>query len=148
LARPARERSGERFRTEVLLGLVGVAAVAWIAGRGMPWLTERKARILVRGDFAASAPIREVVSRPPSLYVSVDTAAWEALGENQKLHLVEDMGSVLLTHGYWGLVVRTPEGKPVAWWRDSGAGLVAPFSPETAPAEEHAAPERYDRFVP
>lgn len=147
-AAQAGRRRREHFRTEVLLGCATVAFVVWLVGHGLPWRAEPSASLLARKDFAAAAPILEVVARPPSVYVDVDEALWERLDDDRKLHLVGDMGSVLLSHGYWGLFVRTPSGRSLASWRDDGGARLVKPAAETPASTDPVPPTRYDRFVP
>jgi len=135
------------LRTTILLVLIGSGLGSWLALRAFTGWGRNDTRILTRSDFVRTAPIRQVIARPPSAYVVVDELTWLSFDEGQQLRLVESMAAVVARHGYWGMVVHTSDGMPAAQWleergsrllRDAPA-LVTPKAPDGA---------NYDRFVP
>ncbi len=136
-----------RWRTAVLLVSVMSALAVWLAVQAIPTLTGGSAKVVSRADFNASAPILHIAAPPPSAYVVVDPARWSAYDEGQQRRLVEVMGGVLAVHGYWGLLVRTPDGKAVARWVEGRGSDLLHEAPALTPRDD-AAHLRFDRFVP
>jgi hypothetical protein len=56
------------------------------------------------------------VARPPSLFVTVESAAWSKLPPDDRRSLVDTASSVLMTSDYRGALLRTEDGRPVAQW--------------------------------
>lgn len=153
--RPARKEraaagtqpAGGNLRTPILLTLVGIALVVWMLSATLPQLASHEQKELSRADFISSAPIVELVARPPSLYVTLDAKTWASYDAAHKRRLVEDMGSVLLTNGYWGLLLRTPDGRPVARWLVNGGSRLVE-SERASETPRHTRTQGFERFVP
>jgi hypothetical protein len=104
-----------------------IAAVGFLVLRstgGPPPSTVMNA--LDRSSFAATC-IRDVVSRPPSLFVQVDKDLWNVLPKPERVALVEQIGQKADAAGYTGAALRTAQGTIVGQWlKSSGARLVTP----------------------
>lgn len=159
LAAAARGASKPFMRTGVLVGL-DVAALlvcGFVTARSFtvagtpPALTQR--------DFPNASSLVDVVARPPALYATVDGKAWSGYDAPQKRHFVDGLGNVLLSNGYWGLLLKTPDGQLVGEWLENGGtrllGTGQPAleaagssSSRIAPAAAQRVASRYSRFVP
>jgi len=103
-------------RTEALVTLLGILVVAWVGLTSMPGLIDDGIPEVTAGDLLPSGAIRSLEARPPSLYVTVEPTAWLLLGAEKKRRIVAGISSVLLTNGYTGALLTTPDGRPVAQW--------------------------------
>lgn len=118
------ERERVRSRLKPLLIVFTVAVVAWLIlilprtfRQPLPELTSR--------DLAFSPAIREVIARPPSLFLVLDAAAWERMSAEQCEVLVRQVGETADGAGYSGAQLRLADGTTVATWsRARGATLV------------------------
>jgi hypothetical protein len=145
-------------RTKLLLALNCIALLT-CAIMMQPLLTLGETpRALALPDFPEVGPIVELQARPPALYAIVNGKTWNAFDEKQKRHFVDGMGSVLLTEGYWGLTVKTQDGRLVADWLEHGGAHLLNSQDDTsavdgethapAQAKAPAAAGQYSRFVP
>ena len=103
-------------RTEALVTLLGILVFAWVGLTSMPGLIDSGIPEVTAGDLLPSGAIRSLEARPPSLYVTVEPTAWLLLGAEKKRRIVAGISSVLLTNGYTGALLTTPDGRPVAQW--------------------------------
>ncbi len=104
----------------VLAALVVIWAVLILPrlGRGgsLPILTEQ--------SIPQSTAIRELIARPPSLYVEVDAVEWKTMSSAERRQLVKEVGEVAKASGYTGVQFRDTDGSSVAQWlRSQGVWL-------------------------
>jgi len=113
----------------IRLALVGIliVAVGFLVVRNVSGKPPSPvAQGLDRSSFDA-ASIREVVSRPPSLFIQVDADMWNVLPKAERVALIEQIGQKADAAGYTGAALRTQKGPIVGQWlKASGARLVAP----------------------
>jgi len=116
-----------------LLGLV--FAVSFVLCGLSVWLPSTGG-----GDLASVGPaelgdaglFQAVVSRPPSLYVDVDGAAWDGLTHVQKWRRVEQAVDLATPLGYQGVLLRDASGRAVAQWlRGRGIALLDDGGPSS-----------------
>jgi hypothetical protein len=131
----------------MLFALAGSALVLWLISVLVSPIGSSTPKELSLADFVRSAPIVEIVARPPSLYVSIDESVWSAYDESQKRHLVNDMGSILLTNGYWGLLLRDSEGRALAEWLEIGGARLLDGRKDPSAAAPRTEPGQFERFV-
>jgi len=122
-------------RTDLLLGLLAISAVAWLFVVKLPArVGVAPPRPLTLKELADPAILR-VEARPPSLYVELASRVWTRYEEAERRGLLERASVILLTGGYAGALFRTDDGRPVArWLSDRGIELIRPAAPR-APAE-------------
>ncbi len=66
-----------------------------------------------------------VEARPPSLYVTVETATWAEMNADDRTRLIGEVGKVIEPNGYQGARIQSDTGKPLArWLRTRGAMLI------------------------
>lgn len=144
--KPSRVRS----RTKLLLALNGVALLV-CAVLTVPLLKlGRTPRALTLADLPNVAPLIEIQARPPALYATVDGKRWSGFDDKEKRRFVDGIGSVLLTEGYWGLLVKTEDGRLVGNWLARRGTRLIDATPEVAAIAQTAtdvAPQ-YTRFIP
>jgi hypothetical protein len=69
--------------------------------------------------------VLQVRPRPPSLFIKLDAASWRALAPAGKLELIDSLGRLAGNEGYFGVHVKTNDGRPVGqWMRKTGAELL------------------------
>ncbi len=114
----------------VLVGLAGFwAATVWHPSRtvAIPHLTTAELPMQDKLDGVHAAP--------PSLYITVNEAAWEQMTESDRTTLIDAIGTQANRVGYSGLLLRTPNGRPVArWLKLRGPELVLAGEKPSAPA--------------
>lgn len=149
----------KRYRTEILIGLDVLAILACLVVAASRTV-DKTPRALTLGDFPNAAPLIEIVARPPTLYANLDAKAWSEYDDKQKRRLVDGMGGVLLTNGYWGGLLRTTDGRLIAEWLENGgtrllgdgAGVrqitADPSAPQAATPQPDVVAAQYSRFVP
>ncbi len=121
-ATPASARR-ERRRTSAMVALLVFLAgvllvIVHTSGRPAP------IPAFTLDDFAELPAVTAVVARPPSLYLTVDEAAWSGLDDAARTRLTEAVADRLEPAGYSGAILRTPTGMVVAeWLRESGVRL-------------------------
>jgi hypothetical protein len=103
-------------RTEALVTLLGILVAAWVGLTSMPGMIDHGIPEVAAGDLLPTGAIRSLEARPPSLYVTVEPTAWLPLEVEEKRRIVGGISSVLLTNGYTGALLTTPDGRPVARW--------------------------------
>ncbi len=67
-------------------------------------------------DVAPRQEIRHVISKPPSLYVELDSAAWRAMSKTGRLELIDDVGQTAMAAGYNGAQFTLEGGEAVGRW--------------------------------
>jgi hypothetical protein len=77
-------------------------------GQTYPTLTEQ--------EMPQSVAIRELMARPPSLFIEVDANAWNSMSPTDRHRLVQEAGQVAEASGYTGVQFRNSEGSSVAQW--------------------------------
>jgi hypothetical protein len=100
------------YRTQILVALNVVALIALIVMRMPSHGSGKTPAALVAHDFENAAALVAIVARPPALYASVDKKVWSAFNPEQQKQFVDSMGSVLASHGYWGLTLKTSDDVP------------------------------------
>ena len=113
-------------RLKPLLIVLAVVVAAWMVlilprafVPSIPELTDQ--------ELAFSPAIREVIARPPSLFLVMDGAAWRQMSPEQRDALVRQVGETAGAAGYSGAHLRLPDGTTVAQWsRARGVTLVSP----------------------
>ena len=131
-------------RTELLVAFLAIAVAVWLGFVKLPEHFRTPLPVLAVKDFPRSDGFLEIEARPPSLYVTLDSATWSALGREQRTRLVRTASSVLLTNEYTGAWMRTEDGRPVAQWL-SGSGVQLLEEDEL---REQPAAEPTDQLVP
>ena len=109
-------------RTELLVAFLAIAVAVWLGFVKLPEHFRTPLPRLAVKEFPRSDGFLEIEARPPSLYITLDSAAWSALDHDARRHQVRTVSSVLLTNDYTGVWLRTEEGRPVAQWL-SGSGV-------------------------
>lgn len=109
-------------RTELLVAFLAITVAVWLGFVKLPERFRTSLPVLAVKDFPRSDGFLEMEARPPSLYVTLDSATWSALGRDERTRLVRTASSVLLTNDYTGAWMRTEDGRPVAQWL-SGRGV-------------------------
>lgn len=98
----------------VLAALVAVWSVLILpklgGGEPLPLLTKQQ--------MPQNGAIRELVARPPSLFVEVDGAEWMAMSRGDRRQLVKEIGGIAAASGYTGVQFRDTYGSSVAQWLD------------------------------
>ena len=103
-------------RTELLVACLAIAVAGWLGFVKLPEHFKPPLHVLAVKDFPRSDGFLEIEARPPSLYITLDSATWSALSRDERLHQVRTVSSVLLTNDYTGVWLRNEEGRPVAQW--------------------------------
>jgi len=111
-------------RVKPLLIVLAVLVVIWFAfvlpRQGVGTLPK-----LTVSEVSPRAEIRQVVAKPPSLFVELDSQGWSALSKPERLALVEDVGKTAMAAGYSGAQFKLENGRTAAqWFRDRGSELV------------------------
>ncbi len=116
------ESSPRRVRLMVvaLFGLIGLWAVLIL-----PRLMQERIPEFALSDFRSVKTVVAVTARPPSLYVTVDAAAWGRLKRRQQENVVREIAFDLQRAGYTGARFMTANGRTVAQWlRARGVELI------------------------
>jgi hypothetical protein len=83
--------------------------------------------VLTIEQFADLHAVVAVDARPPSLYVQLDDATWNALPPAEREELLQRIGDVANRAGYHGIHARTTQGAPAGQWlRDKGVRVYEP----------------------
>jgi hypothetical protein len=128
-------------RTELLLAAAAILAVVWFGFVKAPASTAEEFKLLTLADFASEPAIVAVEAYPPSLILSVDSAAWQAMAPGQTETLLRDVSFQLTTNGYRGAFIRSESGRPLAQWLvESGARVFAERAALSARAPVATAP--------
>jgi hypothetical protein len=118
-------------RTIVLAVAAVLAFLAWMLFVGLPGALRDDPRLVTLDDLAHAHEFVEVAARPPSLFVDADAAAWKRLSQAEKWARVRETSEVVAPLGYEGLLVRGPDGEPLAQWvRGRGVQLLDGPSPD------------------
>jgi len=112
-------------RTELLVLTLACALVAWATLVKIPQLLDPGPKLIGAGDFPGTLLV-QVEARPPSLFVSLDAAAWDAADAAGRESMIDEVASVPLIHDdYRGALIKTSDGRPVAAWaRGSGVRML------------------------
>jgi hypothetical protein len=106
-----------------MTALLATLVFAWVVVV-LPRLDRTRLPVLEKSQLPANPAIGTVVARPPSLFITVDTGAWQGMGAADRLQLVHDVGAAAAAAGYHGAVLQDPAGRPVAQWlKKTGARL-------------------------
>jgi hypothetical protein len=105
----------------VLVVLVG----AWAGLVLLPGLAEEPLETLSITDFRTVPQVRQVLARPPSLYVVVSEREWTRLSPDSRLKVVDQIGEIASRADYSGAVLRLSNDETVGrWLRAKGSSLV------------------------
>lgn len=111
-------------RTEFLIAAAAILAVVWFGFVKAPASTAEEFKRLTLQDFATEPAIVAVEAYPPSLILSVDTVAWQAMAPDQAETLLRNVSFQLTTNGYRGAFIKSDKGRPLAQWLvESGARI-------------------------
>ena len=114
-------REEKRNTLKPLLIVLAVAVAVWavliLPRAWVPSIPE-----LTDQDLAFSPAIREVIARPPSLYLVMDGAKWEGMPQHERDELVRQIGETAGGAGYSGAQLRLADGTTVAQW-SKGRGV-------------------------
>lgn len=110
---------GSPRRIKGLLIILAALVVVWcvlvlpkLGGvEPLPLLTEQQ--------MPQNAAIRELMARPPSLFVEVDGTRWKQLSRGERGQLVKEVGEIAAASGYTGVQFRDTHGSSVAQWLQS-----------------------------
>lgn len=102
-------------RSRPLALVLGLLLVVW-AVFILPRLTEEKLPELLAQDVPQSPALLEVVSAPPSMFVTVDQHMWKELPRADRRLFVDQLGQTASKASYTGVQVRSDEGQTVAQW--------------------------------
>lgn len=103
-------------RTEILIGILAVATASWFGFVKLPSSFATQPVELTLEDLPRRDGIVAIRSSAPSLYATVDEAAWAAMDLDDRNDLTRTVASVLLANGYTGTRLATADGRPVAQW--------------------------------
>jgi hypothetical protein len=116
-------RTGRRVAG--LAAVVAILAVVWLAGMVIGARRPAELERLTVEDFQAIAPVVAVEARPPSLYVIVDGALWQNMGESERIGVVAAVGEIVEASRYTGALLRDRDGRTLGeWLLDTGSRLV------------------------
>lgn len=116
-------RKVSRVRAMVVLLLV--LTVTWTAIVLLPMLATDPLPTLSMAEFRTVPQVRDVVARPPSLYVTINERDWAKLSDESRTKVLDQIGEIAARAEYTGAVVRTPEGVTVGQWLvKSGTSLI------------------------
>lgn len=121
-ARPRAVRAAEETsdRTKPLVLVLGLLLVIW-AVFILPRLTREKLPELLAQDVPQLPAVQQVVSRPPSMFVTVDRKLWDELPRAERRLFVDKLGKTASKAEYTGVHVKADDGSTVAQWlRDTG----------------------------
>lgn len=94
-------------------------------------------------NVTLAGTVLEVRDRWPSMFVTVDAAAWEEISESGRLDLVRDLARRLGAKRYEGALIATPDGRPVAQWlRADGTSLLDEVSESRTHTTQTETPAR------
>ncbi len=105
------------------LVLVAAAAVLLVVNVFMP---HHDLVVLTLKDFRDLPTVTAVTAKPPSLYITIDAAAWASLSPDRRERLVREIGSRAQRVHYNGAVLQTPERRIVGQWFANGKVTVQP----------------------
>lgn len=106
-------------RTEMLVLLLAICLAAWMAVVSLGRLVGDPLPGITIDDLPRSAPLLAVEALPPSLFATVDAEAWAGLDGEERRDVVAAVSNILLTQGYSGALLTTPDGRPVGRWLES-----------------------------
>lgn len=136
-------------RTEIFGVLLFLTLAAWVVFVRVPAEMVEKPKLLTR--LAASRPelFESFEPRPPSLFVTLAPGAWDSLSSPDRRELLKNLAAVAKDHGYLGVLVRTPAGKPVGHWlKVSGFDEIEQGEEPPPPPEEVMGPTAWDQDPP
>jgi hypothetical protein len=102
-------------RTKPLIALLAVLILAWVVFI-LPRLNRERLPVITEQEMPQSAAIRELMARPPSLFIEVDSQTWNAMSAADRRQLVKEVGEVAEASGYTGVQFRDSTGISVAQW--------------------------------
>ncbi len=99
-----------------LLAMYGIVMMPRLATQGPPPLGLEQ--------FSHVEAVQAVLAKPPSLYVVLHRAAWDAGTPAERQALLEEIGRVADAAGYRGVHARTDDGVTVGQWlKQSGVAI-------------------------
>jgi len=119
-----KESAPARSHLKPMLMLLGLLIAVWGVFI-LPRLTTKPLPQLTMQEVSPRSEIRHVVSRPPSLYVKLDTPGWKSLTKAERLALVDDVGRTATAAGYHGAQFTLENGRTAAQWlKERGSILI------------------------
>jgi hypothetical protein len=120
-------REEKKDRLKPLLIVLAVAVAVW-AVLILPRAWAPSIPELGDQDLAFSPAIRQVIARPPSLYLVMDGAKWEGMPQHQREELVRQIGETAGGAGYSGVQLRLDDGTTLAQWSETRGVKLVPRS--------------------
>lgn len=132
-------------RTELLVATLVCSFLLWVGIAKLPRVLDKPPQLIKVGDFSGTS-VQEVVARPPSLYVTLDSSHWDSADPAARESILAELVSVpLVDDDYRGALIKTSAGLPLAvWTRKSGIRVLENLEPA---ASSEAAPKA-TIFVP
>ena len=111
--------------TKILsVGLVGVVGL-FVLVVLVPMLFDRELPGMLRSDLPNADLLESVEAMPPSIYATVSDDRWREFGDRERRTMIDELGRQAAGLGYSGVILRTPDGRPVArWLQERGYELV------------------------
>lgn len=107
-----------------LLMVLGVVFAAW-AVFILPRVPDKQLPPVTLQDVPSRVEIRHIESKPPSLFVRLDSYQWLKLAEQDRLALINDVGRTAAAAGYQGAHFTLDNGKTAAKWLRRGGSRLA-----------------------
>jgi hypothetical protein len=125
-SRRVKTTSGRRVsRVKAMFVMLVVLVAAWTALVLLPQLAQQPLETLSITDFRTVPQVRQVLARPPSLYVVVSEREWSRLSPESRLEVVDQIGEIAERADYTGAVLRLSNDDTVGrWLRAKGSSLV------------------------
>jgi hypothetical protein len=108
--------SGAALRTLVLAGLLATTFLGLAAFHLPSGYWTRPDGELSPSALFLDGTTLQVQDRWPSLFVTVDAVAWERLSAERRRALVRHLADRLSGDRYSGVLIRSPQGQPLAEW--------------------------------
>ncbi|ANM30142.1 hypothetical protein ABI59_11990 [Acidobacteria bacterium Mor1] len=99
-----------------LIAVLAVALIAWVALQGVPMMNRVEIPEVTIADFSGMNGVTQIMARPPSVYVQVDSYAWGQMAHKDRVTLVESIGHKIEGMGYVGAHIQGDNGRTLAQW--------------------------------
>jgi hypothetical protein len=103
-------------RARAMFVVLVLLIATWSALVLLPMMARQPLETLSITDFRTVPQVRQVIARPPSLYVTVSEREWARLSSDSRLSVVEQIAEIAERSRYSGAVVRLPDGETVGRW--------------------------------
>lgn len=104
----------------VLVSVLAGLTLVWFFVVAWPNVANKPTRGFLQSDFEDLSVIRAVSARPPSLFVTVDDAAWGALTDDDRRRLVAKVAEKIGPAGYTGARFTGAAQRTLAQWLKAG----------------------------